>query len=263
MSGLMTDRATDAGATDVGATDVGQIARLDDEELWRLARTEYDRMLAVLRSLGPGDLGKPTDCAAWTVRDMVGHLVGAAEGFSRPPELLSQYARGLLWIRRGKTDGRQLVDGANAVQVADRARLPYPELLSRYEQVIGPILRWRRRLRLVPAAMNDVGGRFTFRELFEVVLTRDTWMHRVDISRAVGADLVVTPEHDGRIVADAVRDWAGRHGRPFLLRLGGPAGGDYRSGEGGEELELDAVEFMRVLSGRVSADGVLATRVVF
>ena len=37
-----------------------------------------------------------------------------------------------------------------------------------------------------------------------MILTRDTWMHRVDISRATGRDLVLTAEHDGRIVADVV-----------------------------------------------------------
>ena len=122
MNTLMTERHTEAG----------EIPPFEDDELWRLARTEYERMLALLRSLQPGDLGKPTDCTSWTVRDMVGHLVGAAEGFSSPAELLSQYARGLLLIRRGKSDGRQPVDGANAVQVADRAGLTYPELLLRY-----------------------------------------------------------------------------------------------------------------------------------
>ena len=100
--------------------------------------------------------------------------------------------------------------------------------------------------------------------LMDRIYTRDTWMHRVDVTRAVGRDdLVLTPEHDGRLLADVVSEWAGRHGEPFELRLTGSVGGTYRAGEGGPELEVDAVEFMRILSGRASGQGLLATPVPF
>lgn len=63
--------------------------------------------------------------------------------------------------------------------------------------------------------------------------------------------MTLTPEHDGRIVANVVADWAGRHKGPFDLTLTGPAGGRYRvSDRDGERHELDAVEFCRRLSGR-------------
>ena len=75
--------------------------------------------------------------------------------------------------------------------------------------------------------------------------------------------MVLTPEHDGRIVADVVADWARRHGQPFTLRLDGPAGGVFVTGEDGPEIRLDAVEFCRILSRRGSADGLLATPVPF
>ena len=39
-------------------------------------------------------------------------------------------------------------------------------------------------------------------------------------------------------------------GRPFGLVLGGPAGGWFTVGSGGPNLEIDAVEFVRALSGR-------------
>lgn len=76
-------------------------------------------------------------------------------------------------------------------------------------------------------------------------------------------------EVDGRIVADVVAEWAGRHGRPFELHLTGPAGGRYRRGRGGPSLELDAVELCWILSGRGEPDpaqdgaDLLRTRVVF
>jgi hypothetical protein len=98
--------------------------------------------------------------------------------------------------------------------------------------------------------------------IFDVILTRDTWMHRVDISRATGRPHELTAEHDGRLVADVVAEWARRHGRPFTLHLTGPAGGSYASGTG-EELTLDAVEFCRILSGREEGTGLLAQEVPF
>jgi len=243
--------------------DIDQVRPLDDEEVWGLARTEYTRMLATLRSLGGSDWSKQTDCAAWTVRDLLGHLVGAAEGFTNPIQFLHQYRQGARLIAEGRTDGRQPVDGANAVQVAERAQLSVNELIDRYEGLIEPTLRWRRRLRHIPVRLQDTAGAFTFRELFEVILSRDTWIHRVDIARATGMPLEETSGHDGRLLADVVRDWATRFQTPFRLRLTGPAGGSYRRGQDGEELELAAVEFGRLLSGRGNGDGLLGSRVVF
>ena len=243
--------------------DVAEIRPIAGDEIWRLARTEYLRTLALLRQLEAADWQRPTDCRAWTIHDLAGHLLGAAEGFSNPLEMLHQYRAGARLVREGRTDGTQPVDGANAVQVADRSSLSVPQLIARYEAVIDPVLRWRRRLRHLPGGMNDVARPFTFRELFEVVLTRDTWMHRLDVSRASGIDFEMTPEHDGRIVADAVRDWAAGHGQPFRLLLTGPAGGGFRRGQTADALCMDALEFARLLSGRSGEAGVLETRIVF
>jgi uncharacterized protein (TIGR03083 family) len=243
--------------------DIDQLAPLGDAEIWRLARTEYVRMLALLRSVDDADWSKQTDCAAWTVRDLLGHLVGAAEGFSNPLQFLHQYRVGARFIAQGRTDGKQPVDGANAVQVAERSHLSVEQLLGRYEAVIEPTLRWRRRLRHLPVRLQDVAGAFTFRELFQIILTRDTWIHRIDISRAIGKPIEMTADHDGRFTADMVRDWASRFQSPFLLRLTGVAGGAYRRREGGEMLELTAVEFARLLSGRGKGDGLLSSRIVF
>jgi hypothetical protein len=99
--------------------------------------------------------------------------------------------------------------------------------------------------------------------LNDVVYTRDTWMHRIDLSRATGRPLVLTADHDGRIVADAVADWARLHGRPFELELTGPAGGHYRTGTAGEHHQLDAIEFCRTITGRREGTGLLTTEVPF
>jgi hypothetical protein len=104
---------------------------------------------------------------------------------------------------------------------------------------------------------------WTLGYLIDIILTRDPWMHRIDIARATGAAHVHTPDHDGRIVADVVTEWAARHGQPFELHLSGPAGGHRTVGRGGPHVEMDAVEFCRAVSGRGPAEGLLRTRVPF
>jgi hypothetical protein len=105
--------------------------------------------------------------------------------------------------------------------------------------------------------------RETIGHLLDVIITRDVWMHRVDIARATGRDLVLVPDADGPIVADVVAEWAGRHGHPFELDLRGTTGGTFTHGDDGQRLDLDAVEFCRMLSGRAEGEGLLAVRVLF
>jgi hypothetical protein len=50
--------------------------------------------------------------------------------------------------------------------------------------------------------------RWTFAYMTDVILTRDPWMHRMDITRATGTEPQLTAEHDGVLVAE----WAQRHG---------------------------------------------------
>ena len=88
-------------------------------------------------------------------------------------------------------------------------------------------------------------------------------MHRVDIARATGREIVLTPEHDGRIIADVVAEWARRHGQPFTLTLTGPAGGAFVAGDGGDPITIDAVEFCRILAGRADGAGLLTQEVPF
>ena len=93
--------------------------------------------------------------------------------------------------------------------------------------------------------------------LFDIGVTRDVWMHRVDIARAAGVAPQTSAEHDGRIIADILAEWSRRHREPFTLTLTGSAGGDFHAGEGGQPQTTDAVEFTRVLSGRADGSGIL------
>jgi hypothetical protein len=108
-------------------------------------------------------------------------------------------------------------------------------------------------------------GRMTLGYLVDTVYTRDVWMHRLDICRVTGREMVLDTDHDGRLVAAIVGDWAERHGQPFDLVLRGPAGGAFSQGEGAVRLDLDAVEFCRIVSGRERghAEGLLRTEVLF
>ncbi len=98
--------------------------------------------------------------------------------------------------------------------------------------------------------------------LFDVILTRDPFLHRVDIAQATGVAMTVTAEHEGLIVDDVVAEWADRHGAAYHLQLTGPAGGRWRRGDG-EHITVDALEFCRALSGRAPAPGLLITQVPF
>jgi hypothetical protein len=168
----------------------------------------------------------------------------------------------------GKEIGGSTLDGSNELQVRERSSLSEDALVDRFAATIDRAVRGRRRfprpLRGLKMTMPPPwSGKRTLGWLNDIVYTRDTWMHRVDLSRATGRELVLTADHDGRIVADVVADWARLHGQVFDLVLTGPAGGHYRSGEGGEHHELDSVEFCRTIAGRRHGTGLLTTEVPF
>ena len=121
------------------------------------------------------------------------------------------------------------------------------------------------RARTMPErqVVDGVEEAWTIGFITDVILTRDPWMHRIDLARATGRELVLTADHDGVIVDDVVREWADRHGQAYRLTLTGPAGGSWSAGQDGEVIEMDAVEFCRVISGREEGVGLLATQVPF
>lgn len=236
-----------------------------------VALAVYERLLDLLEQLEADDWSARTECPAWDVADMVGHLIGAARANASIREQVRQQA----WAIRHKRefDGNDL-DAMNALQVRDHANLTPAERVDTLRRLSEKAVRGRmrvprplRRIRIpiAPAGSTAPGmpTSLSLGHLMEVIYTRDAWLHRVDIARATGRPLDVDRAVDGRIVEDAVAAWAGRHGQPFQLTLTGPAGGQFRQGEGGPHLELDAVEFCRTLSGRAPGEGLLATRVLF
>lgn len=232
------------------------------DEWMALASEEYRRLGAVLSELSAEDWHRPTGCPEWDVREMVAHLVGAAEATASVRELVRQARLG-----RRMRPGAPGVDGMNAVQVADRREATPSELRAALADAGARGVRRRSRLpaalRALPMPFGPPLGTRPLGYLMDRIYTRDAWMHRVDLARATGRSLELTAGHDARIVADVVAEWAASHRQPYRLTLTGPAGGTWSHGADGAELSLDAVEFCRVLSGRTPGTGLLAHAVQF
>lgn len=235
---------------------------MDHDDWMQAAAEEYRRLLVLLGDLGDDAWRAPTDCVGWDVRAIVAHLAGGARWPIALRELVRQARQG----RRLRPDG-DLVDGMNEVQVRERADHTPGQLLEELAAVAPRAVRARARLprpiRAMPMRFGPPLGTQPFGYLTDRILTRDAWLHRVDICRAVDRPLLLTADHDGRIVADVVDEWAQLHGQPFELILTGPAGGTWQHGAAGETIELEAITFCRILSGRAAGEGLLATRVNF
>ncbi len=243
-------------------------SQLDREVAMGLAAEEYERVTALFERLTPRQWSAPTDCPDWDVRAMAGHILGMTQMAASIPEMVrQQMASG----KRQKREGGLSVDAVTAVQVEKNAALSTGELVEAMRRTGPRAARARRRKpalvrnRTIPEE-QDVDGHkepWTFGYMFDVILTRDPFMHRIDISQATGIPMEPTADHEGRIVDDVVREWAARHGELYSLELSGPAGGRWSRGDDGAPVSMDALEFCRVLSGRVPGQGLLSVQVPF
>lgn len=242
-----------------------------DTDARQIAVAVNDALLTLLQELEPEDWNARTECPAWNVADMAGHLIGAAKANASVRETIRQQ----IWAVRhkGEFDGNDL-DAMNALQVRDHASLSPAQRVAMLQalvpRAVAGRMRFPRPLRGIRVSIAPSGSTadgmptsLSLGHLNEVIYTRDTWLHRVDIARATGRRLHLTAAVDGRVVEDVVREWALRHGQPFRLTLTGPAGGTFTQGGDGAFYELDAVDFCRALSGRAPGDGLLAHRILF
>ena len=250
--------------------DVSTISPISREEVLPLALGALDQLLAVLSDLDEQAWHRPTVCDGWTVDDMVGHMIGAAKSNISVREMLRQQLHGLR--HRGDFDGQSL-DAANALQVREHAHLTPSEKLAVLADVGPRAARARATtpgpLRPIPLPMG-VGGsipqappRLTLGRLNEVIYTRDTWLHRVDIARAADVDPRLDSDVDRRLLDDVVAEWAATHGRPVQLHLEGPAGGTWQQGHDGPTVTAEVADFLWGITGRGEADGLLGTWVMF
>lgn len=239
---------------------------LDRRTAMHLAATEYERCATLLRSLNDRDWTTRTECPDWDVRQMAAHMLGMVE-------MAASMREGMRQSKAATHDGTFDLDQLTDLQVRERADWTGARIADRYAARWPAAVKGRRRTpwfirrrTLPPFSVNGAAEVWTMGYLLDVILTRDPWTHRMDICRALGREPVLTGEHDGRIVADVVAEWMRRHGKDVDLRLTGPAGGSWTSGANGPHLELDAVEFCRVVSkrrGAVPLDALMSTEVPF
>jgi uncharacterized protein (TIGR03083 family) len=234
--------------------------RIGRAEARRLAETEFQRFAELTAALTPEEWALPTDCAAWDVRKIALHVLGSADAQASVREFAHQMRHGLPLNKR--IDSHHWVDGMNELQVRERDHLSHAELVGQLKEV-GPRAvrgRWHTPppMRYLPMPFGPPVGWQPLKYLLDVGFTRDVWCHRIDIARATSRPMDLTLDHDGRLVADIVAEWATIHGEPFVLVLDGPAGGNFRQGDDGEHVEIDALDFIRTLSGREPGRGVLS-----
>ncbi len=246
-------------------TDVAMIEKIGHREAMELQTCEFDRAATLLHSLDPHEWSAQTDCPDWDVRRMWLHVLGETEAGASMRENIHQMR---LARKRRKELGVPLEAGLSGVQVDERNDLSPHELLERFENIVPKTVKARARTpRLVRSVKINIDApvveKWALGYLIDVIYLRDAWMHRIDTTRATGREMVLTPEHDGRIVSDIVAEWARRHGQPFTIELTGVAGGSYTAGTGSEPIVIDAIEFCRLTAGRGEATGLLSTVVAF
>ena len=241
-------------------------AALDRATAMQLAATEYRRCADLLASLDDREWSTPTECPGWDVRQMAAHMLGMVE-------MAASMREGMRQSKAATVDGAFDIDVLTALQVRERADWCGARIADEYAQRSPAAVKGRRRTpwfirrrSIPPMVINGSPEVWTMGFLFDVILTRDPWMHRMDISRVLDRAPLLTADHDGVLVADVVAEWSRRHGKDYTLHLTGPAGGSWTVGANGPHIELDAVEFCRVLSkrpGGATLDAVLSTEVPF
>ena len=269
----MTEDTVTEDGTRHDAVPLGSLERIEEPpEVTRIGLGVYDALFEQLDSLAAADWDRTTECEPWTVRDMVAHLLGAAHGHASLREGLRQGIWGLR--HKEEYDGSEL-DAMNDLQVQEHRHKTPDELVAELRLMAPRAVRTRANLPAlmgrIPIPVSSEGSaaagmpeRTTLGELNRVIYTRDTFTHRIDIARAVDQDLVLDPEVDRRVVEDVAIEWSRRHGQPVDLVLTGPVGGHWIARGGGtHRVEMDAIEFCRVLSGRAPAEGLLQYRLLF
>ncbi len=241
--------------TKLKAADIRPLCHREAEGI---ASTEYRRLLAVLEDLSGEDWEQPTYCADWNVKQMAAHLAGGVTGSRSLSDFLHQTLRNS-YLRTAD----QPVDGINRLQVEERAALTPGEVVDEFRRV-GPVaVKNRNRLpwpvRQLPMPLG-AGWVKTVGYLMDVIYPRDQWMHRYDICAATGREMVITPDHDGRILELVLLDINRKlsrelKGRRLDLHIIGKIGGDYRFGnqkESDAHVTMDVFDLHLLASGRIS-----------
>ena len=237
---------------------VDRLTAVDSHTAWMaLARPAYQDLADLFATVGDADWKRPTPCTGWTVRDLAGHVLGAMRSAARLRETVSQQRA---VARRVKQTGEAEVDALTSTQIERTTALTPALVVAEMHDLVEAAVRGRSR---VPGPLRrrlgfrvhlgEIEERWTLDYFLGCILTRDAWLHRIDLADALGTEPTLT-DHDRAIVGDVAAEWARRHGQPVRLTLTGSAGGTLDVGERGDEVVLDAIEFCRVVSGRATHD---------
>ncbi len=271
-------------ATAMDMVETREIPKLGHAEAVHMTRVEFERFLALLDSLSLEDWSRPTRCTRWDVRQTVAHLAGSAASYANFAELRRQSSGRVQQPYRA--EGFSWLEAQNQIQVDDRLAATPVQILAELREVAPKAAAIRaklpapiRALRLPLGMLTPELGRVwvALGYMSDIILTRDMWMHRLDISLATERPMVLTPEHDGRITALVVRDLQQTLGRELdravHYDLTGTAGGSYLVGPGAPAatIQLDACDLHLLASHyapldelrariRVDGDTLLAER---
>ena len=253
-----------------------EIIRPTDLHALGMVRGELSRTQALLHDLDPAEWLRPSDCAGWSVRDVVAHMIGENEELSRPTRLVRRIHAAR---RLAGPDG----DGRSGAQIRDRAERSAEQLMAELaywggkatlaaERIPGPLHRMRGSI-FFPAARGAPENTIDY--FIRVLMPREAWMHHTDIAIAAQRPVGVGAQ-DGEVARQVIRDLACAWSGPaVILDFSGPMGGRWSLGAGQPvaEVHSDPVSFVRLAAGRpghqpvISGDGgtaaeLLDTRVV-
>src|SRR5919202_1974190 len=117
-----------------------QIPPLTPDRVAELATAELAASLALLGDLDDYDWARPTDCAGWTVHDLVAHLVGQYQGLAKLGVFLRRHRRA---HRRYPALSR--LDPHNRRQIDDLGGHTGPQLVAMLAAIGPKAIRARRR----------------------------------------------------------------------------------------------------------------------
>ena len=251
--------------TSVISVAVDEIPPLDHDDATSLAEAEYARLLGVADTLSPQDWQRPTDCAGWSVRDMLGHLLGMAS-MQADPRGAAPAARDR--DRTGPGVGRAAAHRADR-PAGPRARPPH------HHRAAGTTARGgaARAHRPTGAHPGTAGGTLRPAAARGTGVDRRLPRRRRPAPRPLDAPHRPLPgrragpaRHAGARRADR-RERGRGLGQPappaVRDRADGAGRRAFHAGHGGVGLRADAIGFCRTMSGRAPQDGLLRTWVPF
>jgi len=227
-------------------TRAADIPQTDADQAAVVARAQRLHLIEEAVRLTPDQWRASTECPRWTVFDILAHVTAATQNAANP----------LLWVSDGvigkiRRPHDAFLDAGNEIGINRRRGQTAEQLIADFRSLIDaaqppPLLR------RLPVPVGGLPRHADVAYLVDVILARDTWLHRYDIARATGG--TVDPDTTStEVVAQVVRDLALTwRGPDVVLELTGPEGGIWLLGTDPDApvATLPAVDYLRHLSGR-------------